>query len=145
MKINFTCQCGARISMPETALYQTNSMICPACHEKISAKFIDQLRDFCVEKNSQYMDVSFLPSSDISMDNIVVRALSFCTSCINEERKKNKLPKLSIKSREDFFDHMKSEDPVKAMYYLLQGAIMGYHQELSESLERMGIDIGDIL
>lgn len=145
MKINFTCQCGARISIPEIALYQTNTLICPACHEKISSKFIGQLRDFCVEKNSQCMDVSFLPSSNISMDNIVIRAFSFCTSCIDEERKKNKLPKLSIKSREDFFDQMKSENPVKVMYYMLQGAIMGYHQELSESLERIGIDIGDIL
>ena len=145
MRISFTCHCGANINFQETALYSKDSIFCPICHEKVSPKFLNQLKEFCVEKNSQYMDVSFSSSPTIHLNNVIASALSICATRINFDRKKEGKPAISFKNREELFDLLKDKNPAYVSTLMFESGIYAYHQALAENFSNIGIDIGEII
>ena len=127
MFVNFKChECGATFQIESDGSSRTKPVSCSSCGAKVSKKFIDQLEDFFIEMNSQPFEITFSDAPH-----------QFCK--IDFKNIKD-APKAS--TVEDLKAILKSDFELEALDSFMKGAIYAYHQQLSQILERAGINIG---
>ena len=138
MFVNFKChECGATFQIESDGSSRTKPVSCSSCGAKVSKKFIDQLEDFFIEMNSQPFEITFSDAPKIYLSDVSFGAHQFCK--IDFKNIKD-APKAS--TVEDLKAILKSDFELEALDSVMKGAIYAYHQQLSQILERAGINIG---